>query len=122
VHVAVTALAAFIVTLQAPLPVQAPDQPLNRKPGAGVSETFTTVPDLYRPVADDGWAPIVPEPTTFKVSGNCWGCGSVKVAVTLLAVSIVTLHAPLPVQAPDQPLNWKPAAGVAVNVTTVPAL
>jgi len=32
-------------------------------------------------------------------------CFSVKVAVTLLAASIVTLQAPLPVQAPDQLLN-----------------
>jgi hypothetical protein len=60
-----------------------------------------------------------PDPTVVRVSANCV---TVKVAVTLLAASIVTLHAPLPVQAPDQPLNWKFAAGVAVNVTTVPAL
>ena len=59
-----------------------------------------------------------------------------KVAVTLLAASIVTVQGPVPVQAPDQPANFEPAAetavrtaaaavvvvvpGVAVSDTTVP--
>jgi hypothetical protein len=70
VKVAVTVLAAFIVTLQAPLPVQAPDQPLNWKFAAGVDVSVTTVPVLYSPVADAGEAAIVPDPTVDKDSAN----------------------------------------------------
>jgi hypothetical protein len=46
VKVAVTLLAAFIVTLQTPVPVQAPDQLLNRYPAAGTGVRVTTVPAL----------------------------------------------------------------------------
>jgi hypothetical protein len=120
--VAVTLLAAFIVTLQVPLPVQAPDQPLNRDPAAGIGVRLTTVPALYLPdtgadramlapltagATGPGWGVIVPSPTVDRVRVNCTGGGGVvvKVAVTLLAASIVTLQAPVPEQAPDQPLN-----------------
>ena len=41
-----------------------------------------------------------------------------NVAVTDLAASIVTTQAPVPVQAPDQPVNVELAPGVAVSVTT----
>jgi hypothetical protein len=52
---------------------------------------------------------------------NC--CGSSNVAAQLLATSIVTLVAnAVPAQAPPQPLNVDPDAGVAVNVTTVPVV
>ena len=44
-----------------------------------------------------------------------------KLAVTILAVSIVTTHGPLAlVQASLQPVNVLPTVGVAVSVTTVP--
>jgi len=43
-----------------------------------------------------------------------------KVAVTEAAAVRVTVHAPVPLQAPLQPLNVKPAAGVAESVTAVP--
>ncbi|MBI3607017.1 MAG: hypothetical protein HY207_03515 [Nitrospirae bacterium] len=43
-----------------------------------------------------------------------------KVAVTDLAASIVTLHDVIPVQAPLQPEKTDPDAGVAVRVTLVP--
>ncbi len=35
---------------------------------------------------------------------------------------MVTLHAPVPVQAPLQPVKTEPAAGVAARLTTVPEL
>ncbi len=41
-------------------------------------------------------------------------------AVTALAESIVTMHEPVPVQAPDQFANVEPVLAVAVRVTTVP--
>ena len=45
---------------------------------------------------------------------------AVKVAVTVFAASIVTVHTPLAfVHAPLQPVKLEPAAGVAVKVTTV---
>jgi hypothetical protein len=43
-----------------------------------------------------------------------------KVAVTLLAALTVTLHAAVPVQAPDQPAKVLVATGVSVSVTCVP--
>ena len=45
-----------------------------------------------------------------------------KVAVTEVAAFIVTWHAPLPEQAPDQPLNVEPPPGVAVRFTTAPVV
>lgn len=44
----------------------------------------------------------------------------VKVAVTDRACVIDTTHAPVPVHAPDQPVNVDPRAALAVNVTEVP--
>jgi hypothetical protein len=46
----------------------------------------------------------------------------VNVAVTDLSASSVTAHVPVPVHAPDHPVNADPADGVAVSVTPVPAL
>jgi hypothetical protein len=42
-----------------------------------------------------------------------------KVAVTFLAVLIVTTQVPVPLQAPLQPEKLLPASGVAVSVTVV---
>ena len=44
-----------------------------------------------------------------------------NVAVTVLSALIVSAHAPVPVQSPDQPANRYPASGVAVSVTAVAA-
>src|SRR5688500_20399772 len=45
-----------------------------------------------------------------------------KVAVTLRAWLMVTVHAPVPVQAPLQPVKVLPAAAAAVNVSDEPKL
>jgi hypothetical protein len=44
----------------------------------------------------------------------------VKVAVTVVAAVMVTVHVPVPEQGPLQPAKEEPAAGEAVRVTTVP--
>jgi hypothetical protein len=44
----------------------------------------------------------------------------VKVAVTELAASTVTVQAPMPVQAPDHPAKVEVASGMAMSATTVP--
>jgi hypothetical protein len=43
-------------------------------------------------------------------------------AVTVLAASIVTTQAAVPVQAPDQPAKVEVASGVAIKVTDVPLM
>src|SRR5256885_87220 len=58
-----------------------------------------------------------PEPASVTDSGYAI---RVNVAVTALAAVIVTLHAPVPLHAPDQPANVDPVAALAVSNTTVP--
>jgi hypothetical protein len=45
-----------------------------------------------------------------------------KLAVTERADVMLTVQAPLPEQAPDQPVKAVPAAGVALSVTLAPEL
>jgi hypothetical protein len=45
-----------------------------------------------------------------------------NVAVTLRSALIATEHAPVPVHAPDQPVNVEPDAGVAVRATVLAEL
>jgi len=47
--------------------------------------------------------------------------GREKVAVTVVAADMLTLHEPVPVQPPPlQPVKVEPVAGVAVSVAAVP--
>src|SRR5438477_5074132 len=46
--------------------------------------------------------------------------GSVKLAVALLAMFMVSVQVPVPVHSPLQPANAEPPDGVAVSVTSVP--
>src|SRR5436309_10711154 len=60
----------------------------------------------------------LPAPALLTVSAKL---GTPNVAVTVVAAFNVTVHVPVPEQPPPlQPVNVEPAAGVAVNVTTVP--
>ena len=63
---------------------------------------------------------IVPRPEPTLVTVN-WKTVRVNVAVTDLAPSIVTTHAPVPEHAPLQPAKTDAESGVAVRVTCVPA-
>jgi hypothetical protein len=73
-NVALTAAAAFIVTLQVPVPLHAPPQPAKVEPEAGVADKLTTVPlaKLAEQVAPQeipaGELVIVPVPLPLSVT------------------------------------------------------
>ena len=127
--VAVTAAAAFIVTVQGPVPVQPPPlQPVNVDPAAGVAVRVTAVPLVnaaahVAPQETPAGALVtvpLPAPAVVSVSVKDW---SAKVAETLCAALIVTEHVPVPVQPPPlQPVKVEPAAGAAVRETDAPVV
>src|SRR5712664_3307027 len=125
--VAVTEVAALIVTVQVPVPVQLPPlQPLKVEPAAGAAVRVTAVPlaneaAQVAPQETPAGALVtmpLPAPPLLTVSvKDCWA----KVAVTACAALIVKVQVPVPVQPPPlQPLKIEPAAGAAVKVTAVP--
>jgi hypothetical protein len=59
----------------------------------------------------------VPLPVRLTVS--CSGIG-LNVALTLVGLNKVSVHVPVPEQAPDQPAKVYPAFAEAVRVTVVP--
>src|SRR5215831_3319694 len=127
VNVAVTEAAAFIVTVQVPVPVQPPPlQPENVEPAAGTAVKVTAVPpangaeQVVPHEIPAGALVTVPDPVPALLSVSVKGC-SVKVAVTDCAALMVVVQVPVPVHPPPlQPENVEPAAGVAVKVTAVP--
>jgi hypothetical protein len=119
---AVTDFAAVIVTLQAPLPVQAPLQDVKAPPFAGVVVKATSVPLVKDALQVPGhWMPggsLVTEPSPVLVTVRVTGC--VNVAVTNWWPFIVTWQVPVPLQPPPlQPAKVNPAAGSAFSVTEV---
>src|SRR5262245_50368600 len=126
--VAVTDAAALMVTVQVPVPVQAPLQPVKVAPAAGVAVSVTAVPLLKAaehvapPLMPAGGLVLGPDPAPARLTVRAKDCAP-KVAVTELAALIVTVQVPVPEHPPpDQPVNVPPAAGAAVRVTTVPLL
>jgi hypothetical protein len=125
--VAVTERAALIVTVQVPVPVQAPLQPVNVEPVAGAAVKAITVPleNEAEHVAPQempaGVLVTVPAPLPDLVTVRV-KVFSAKVAVTERAALIVTVQVLVPVQAPLQPVKVEPVAGAAVKVTMVPAV
>jgi hypothetical protein len=125
--VALTDCAEFIVTLHAPVPLQAPPQPAKVEPESGVAAKLTTVPlaklaeHVVPQEVPEGVLVTVPVPSplldTVRVKGPAF---VLKFAPTDFAASMVTLQAPVPVQAPLQPANVEPESGVAVKFTTEP--
>src|SRR5579872_2645140 len=124
-NVAVTALAAVMVTLQVPVPEQAPLQPAKVDPAAAVAVRVTGVPlaklalQVLGQVMPAGLLLTDPEPVPASVTVNA-NVTTLNVAVTALAAVMVTLQVPVPEQAPLQPAKVDPAAAVAVRVTGVP--
>jgi hypothetical protein len=125
-NVAVTDCAEFIVTLQLPVPLQAPLQLLNSQPPTGSGVRLTCDPwakpavHVVPQLIPEGVLNTLPLPVmlTDKLTAG------ENVAVTDVAPFIVTAQK-LPLlnwQAPPQLLKAQPAAGVAVKVTSVPTL
>jgi len=125
--VAVTDLAALMVTVHVPVPLQAPLQPANVEPEAAAAVRVTEVPLLKFAVQvlgqlmPLGLLVTVPLPVPASVTVNA-KVTKLNVAVTDLAALIVTVHVPVPVQAPLQPANVEPEAAAAVRVTEAPLL
>lgn len=122
VNEASTEVAAFIVTTHGPVPVQAPDHPVNSELAEGVGVSVTIVPMVksavqvlpqLMPVAVTVPVPVPDLVTVRRLAAN--------VAVTVFAASIVVTQVPVPEQPPpDQPANVEVGPGVAVSVTRVP--
>src|SRR5574340_772359 len=105
--VAVTVVSAFMATLQTPVPAHAlPLQPANAELAPATAVNCTLLPELkfavqvapqLMPAGVLVTVPL-PAPAGVTVRANCGGGGGAgsKVAVTLAAALMVTLHAPLP--------------------------
>src|SRR4030095_2026552 len=100
--IAVTARAALIVTLQAPVPVQAPLQPAKVEPVAGAAVRLTAAPlvNEAEQVAPQempaGVLVTVPLPVPDLVTVSAKD-GKMKVAVTEVAALTATAQGPVPV-------------------------
>ena len=131
VKVAVTLRAALIVSVHVvDEPEHAPPQPSKTHPEDGVAVSVTLESTARLAVQTVAPAPqlipppvTVPVPVTLTVSGTVEVLVPEKVAVTLLAVLIVTVHVDdEPEQAPPQPMKPAPASGVAASVTDDPVV
>ena len=125
-NVAVTDRACVIDTVQLPVPVHAPDQPVNALDPDAVAVNVTDVassndaehvaPQLIPAGLDE----IEPDPDPAVTAVNVHV--GTNVAVTDRACVIDTTHDPEPVHAPLQPEKTEPVPAVAVNVTAVASL
>ncbi len=116
-----------MTTVQVPLPLQAPLQPVKVEPEAGVAVRVTVVPlgkdaeQVGPQLIPAGLLVTVPLPLPALVTVRVNPIVKVKVAVTDLLASMRTVQVvAVPLQAPLQPVKVEPAAGVAVRVTVVP--
>jgi hypothetical protein len=98
VNVAVTVLAASIVTTQLPVPVHAPDQPLKVELLSADAVKVTIVPALYVSEQSDpqlipaGAEVTVPLPVPPLFTVSVFGCTAVKLALIVwVAVTFVKL-------------------------------
>ena len=126
VNVAVTAVLALGAREHGPVPEQAPLQPANVAPAAGVALNVTAAPLAKAPeqVAPQsmpaGALTTVPLPVPALVTVTGTG-SSVNVAVMDVAAASVTVQLPEPEQLPPlQPAKAEPWSGLAPRVTRVP--
>src|SRR6266581_2143264 len=127
-NVAVTDLAASIVTLQAfTEPLHAPDQLEKTEFAEGVAVRVTTVPGLYgSEQSAPHWIPpgfetTVPVPVPVMETDSKTGVGLSNCAATAVYFCTETVQGfACPAHAPNQRIKTCPLAGVAVRFTTVP--
>lgn len=119
-NVAFTVVLEFSVNAQEPVPVHVPpDQPAKLLPAAAVVLRVTVAPcgiDSEHIEPQFRLPPVrvtVPSPVPIFPIEMILEVSTAKFAVMDLLLSIVTEHAPLPEQFPDQPLKIYPDAGVA---------
>jgi hypothetical protein len=123
-NVAVTDRACVIETVQVPVPVQAPLQPVKTSVPVGVAVSVTEVASsnvavqVAPQVMPLGLDEIEPEPLPAAAAVSVQT--GINAAVTLRACVIETVQVPVPVHAPLQPEKREPAVAVGVRVTDVP--
>ncbi len=126
-NVAETLWSWLIVTVQLPVPLQGPPQPVKVWPLPGLAASVTCVPvvndALQAPpgqLIPAGVELTEPCPVTVTLS-VCIPLPLENAAVTLWSWVIASVQVlPLPLQAPLQPLKVAPPWGVAVSVTEAP--
>jgi hypothetical protein len=113
-----------MVTLQAPIPEQAPLQPVKFDVAFGLAVRVTVVPltklaeHMLPQLIPDGVLVTLPLPLPASVIER--GKSALNVAVTEAAAFILTVHVPVPEHAPLQPVKFDVAFEAAVRVTPVP--
>ena len=121
-----TLRAADMDTVQDPVPLQAPPQPLKVASLPGTADNVTDVPGVkfaehVEPqLIPDGELETVPLPLTDTLNAWTVAVVSAKVAVADRAALMVTVQVPLPVQPLLQPEKDDPLLGVAVRTTVAP--
>ncbi len=128
--VAVTVSAEFMVTVHVSVPDEQPVHAENVDPAAGVAVSVTIVPLLKGAIQvapqlmDPSLLVTVPVPVPSLVTDRLkvpfWI--RLKVATTVSAEFMVTVHVAVPDEQPIHPANVDPDAGDAVSVTIVPLL
>jgi hypothetical protein len=122
-------LVLSIVTVHVPVPEQAPPQPAKLEPAEAAAFRVTTAPEAKvaeqtepQLIAVEPEVVTVPLPLPVVLTNRAFVMldSGAKVAVTNWALTIDTIHDPVPVQYPLQPMNPDPDAGIAVSVTEVP--
>jgi hypothetical protein len=126
--VALTLWDWLMVTVQAPVPLHAPLQPVKAAPEAAVAVRVTVAPlgklvlhvlPQAIPLGEEATMPL-PLPAFVTVRMEVVVVFVANVAVRLLAASTTRAQPPVPVHAPLQPVKVAPEAGVALRAMLVP--
>ena len=110
-----------------PVPAQAPDQPVKVEAPSGVAVRVSTVvatksaEHVLPQSIPAGEEVIVPPPAPVLLTDKVYWT-VLKFAVTDLVWFMVTVHVPVPLHAPDQPVKVDVPSVLAVRVTTVPVV